>query len=222
MQDKCDKKIYTVAEIKQILKLAVEKYHYTPYDLMVAAGNAVYRTVRHYWPAAKKITFVCGAGDNAANAYVTATAAVKDLSADLAVKICAAEMPQFSDPIAQQVFNAATVAGVPIQLGLPDLSTADLVVDAIFGNSLRQPIAASSPYFAFIDTINQQAKPVLAIDVPSGLNAETGIVEGTAVRATRTLTFIGIKVGMTINAGPEYCGDISCFDDNILEQMAAD
>ena len=102
-----------------------------------------------------------------------------------------------------------------MQFGTPMLKDREVVIDAIFGNSLQQPIAPSDAYYQLIEMLNAQAAPILSVDVPSGLNADTGKIEGIAVQATRTLTFIGLKVGMTINEGPQYCGEISCFDANI-------
>ena len=102
-----------------------------------------------------------------------------------------------------------------MQFGMPTLKDREVVIDAIFGNSLRQPVVPFDIYYQFIEMLNVQAAPILSVDVPSGLNADTGEIEGIEVRAIRTLTFIGLKVSMIINEGPQYCGEISCFDANI-------
>jgi len=216
VSNNCSKKIYTVEEINEIIKEAIEKGGYEPYGLMVAAGHAIYQTLRKHWPNSRKIAVICGPGDNGANGYVAATAAFKDT--DLNVTVYALQVPHFSDPVAQRVFREAKASGVPIKIGIPVLEDKDIVIDAIFGNSLRQLILKDDPYYTFIKIINASNLPVLSVDVPSGLNADTGIVENTAVRATRTLTFIGIKAGMKEKEGPKYCGEISCFDDNILKE----
>jgi ADP-dependent NAD(P)H-hydrate dehydratase / NAD(P)H-hydrate epimerase len=81
-----------------------------------------------------------------------------------------------------------------------------LVVDAIFGIGLGRPVEGS--FAAVIERINALRCPVLAIDIPSGLCADTGRVLGTAVRATRTLSFIAGKPGLYTLDGPDHCGKV--------------
>ena len=83
----------------------------------------------------------------------------------------------------------------------------DLVVDGLFGIGLSR--ALEGRYANWIDAINQSTRPVLALDIPSGINSDTGEVMGCAVRAKRTLTFIAMKPGLATFEGPDYCGDIS-------------
>jgi hydroxyethylthiazole kinase-like uncharacterized protein yjeF len=82
-----------------------------------------------------------------------------------------------------------------------------LVVDALFGIGLQRPIEGR--YRDWINTLNALAAPRLAIDVPSGLNADTGHPLGTCFRATHTTTFIALKPGLLTLDGPDYCGEIS-------------
>jgi hydroxyethylthiazole kinase-like uncharacterized protein yjeF len=82
-----------------------------------------------------------------------------------------------------------------------------LVVDALFGIGLARPI--EGPYADLIARINAFAGPVLALDIPSGLDGDTGRVLGCAVRATHTLSFIGGKPGLYTLDGPDHCGEIS-------------
>jgi hydroxyethylthiazole kinase-like uncharacterized protein yjeF len=85
-----------------------------------------------------------------------------------------------------------------------DPGAVDLVVDALFGNGLSRPLG--EPWKSAIDALNAAHVPVLAVDVPSGLDADTGEVLGTAVRATETVTFIAPKLGFFRCAGPEHIG----------------
>lgn len=86
----------------------------------------------------------------------------------------------------------------------------NLVVDGLFGIGLGRPIEGG--YARLIDYINAQTCPVLALDIPSGLDADTGRVLGRAVRATHTITFIGLKPGLLTLDGPDYCGEITVSD----------
>lgn len=82
-----------------------------------------------------------------------------------------------------------------------------LVVDGLFGIGLTRPLA--DPYLALIARINAYCGPVLAIDCPSGLNADTGMLNPVAVRATHTVTFIAHKPGLLTLDGPDHCGEIT-------------
>jgi hydroxyethylthiazole kinase-like uncharacterized protein yjeF len=89
----------------------------------------------------------------------------------------------------------------------PGQKTYGLIVDGLFGIGLTRPIEGD--YAKLVDYVNAQSCPVLALDVPSGLNADTGQVLGCAVRATHTITFIGIKPGLLTLDGPDHCGEVT-------------
>jgi NAD(P)H-hydrate epimerase len=84
------------------------------------------------------------------------------------------------------------------------LDATDLVVDALFGNGLARPLG--DPWKSAIERVNASRVPVLAVDLPSGLDADTGEVLGAAVRATETVTFIAPKLGFFRGAGPDHVG----------------
>lgn len=85
-----------------------------------------------------------------------------------------------------------------------------LVVDGLFGIGLARPIEGD--YAKLVEYVNRQSCPVLAIDVPSGIQSDSGRVLGCAVRATHTMTFIALKPGLLTLDGPDYCGEISVND----------
>jgi hydroxyethylthiazole kinase-like uncharacterized protein yjeF len=86
----------------------------------------------------------------------------------------------------------------------------NLIVDGLFGIGLSRPVEGA--YAKLVEYVNAQACPVLALDIPSGLNSDTGQVLGCAVRATHTITFIGLKPGLLTLDGPDYCGQLSVAD----------
>jgi NAD(P)H-hydrate epimerase len=90
------------------------------------------------------------------------------------------------------------------------LSGADLIIDALFGIGLNKEL--TSPYFEIVTYINSLGKAVLAVDLPSGLNATTGEVMGAAIKATETITFAAAKTGFYRGAGPLYTGKITVVD----------
>jgi hydroxyethylthiazole kinase-like uncharacterized protein yjeF len=90
---------------------------------------------------------------------------------------------------------------------IPNDTRWNLVVDGLFGIGLARPVEGA--YAQLIDYANAQSCPILALDLPSGLNADTGQVLGRAVRATHTLTFIGLKPGLLTLDGPDQCGQVA-------------
>jgi ADP-dependent NAD(P)H-hydrate dehydratase / NAD(P)H-hydrate epimerase len=90
---------------------------------------------------------------------------------------------------------------------LPKDKSWNLIVDGLFGIGLARPLEGA--YAKLVDYVNSQTCPVLALDLPSGLNGDTGQVMGNAVRATHTITFIGMKPGLLTLDGPDHCGAIT-------------
>ena len=86
----------------------------------------------------------------------------------------------------------------------------NLIVDGLFGIGLARPVEGE--YAKLVDYANAQACPVLALDIPSGLDSDTGQVLGRAVRATHTITFIGLKPGLLTLDGPDHCGQVTVAD----------
>jgi NAD(P)H-hydrate epimerase len=86
------------------------------------------------------------------------------------------------------------------------LARAPLVVDALFGTGLARPLG--EPYLSAIAAVNAAGRPVLAVDLPSGLDADSGEVLGAAVRATATVTFVARKPGLARGHGPKLCGRV--------------
>src|SRR5258706_6135740 len=109
--------------------------------------------------------------------------------------------------ILQEKFFRVTLADTS---SVPPQKNFNLVVDGLFGIGLARPIEGA--YAKLIDFVNAQSCPVLALDIPSGLSSDTGQVLGRAVRATHTITFIGMKPGLLMLDGPDHCGEIVVAD----------
>src|SRR5919198_609107 len=104
----------------------------------------------------------------------------------------------------QEKFFRVTVASHPRELPLD--KTWGLVIDGLFGIGLARNITGE--HAQLVDYANRSRCPVLAIDVPSGIQSDTGQVLGCAVRATHTLTFIALKPGLLTLDGPDHCGEV--------------
>jgi len=92
----------------------------------------------------------------------------------------------------------------------PPAKNFNLVIDGLFGIGLTRPIEGE--YARLVEYVNAQTCPLLALDIPSGLNSDTGQILGCAVRATHTITFIGLKPGLLTLDGPDHCGQVSVAD----------
>jgi len=107
-------------------------------------------------------------------------------------------------PLAE-VVSAEDVAALGKRLG-----DYDLIVDALLGTGLTGEVR--EPLRSLIEAVNASGRPVLAVDIPSGLDCDTGAPLGMAVRGTRTVTFAATKVGFTTPQGMEHCGPVTLVD----------
>ena len=106
------------------------------------------------------------------------------------------------------------------------IDSSGLIIDAIFGAGLKRPIEPTSSWGVIIDAVNSHSAPVLAVDVPSGLNGTTGQADGAVVKATRTITFFRRKPGHGLFPGRQLCGETIVADigipETVLETLATD
>lgn len=200
--------LYSCEQVRLLDREAIEQYHIPGAVLMERAGEAAFHLLRQNWPEAKRIVVLCGLGNNAGDGYVVARLAKHT---GLQVEVVQLGESEHLKGDALQMYRAAYQADVEMKVYRQgDLPFADVYVDALFGTGLQRTV--ESPWADVIRELNVSDVPVLAIDVPSGLNADTGVPLGVAVKATRTITFIGIKKGLMTAYGADYCGQV-CFDD---------
>ncbi len=174
---------------------------------MRRAGTAAYRLLRRRWPEATRLAIVCGPGNNGGDGWVVAELAQRD---GLRPTVLALGDQRAPGPDAAAARAAALAAGVPVATGGAVPAHAQVIVDALFGIGLTREV--SGEFRGAIDAINAAAasgRPVLALDIPSGLHADTGVVLGAAVRAAATITFIGLKRGLVTGAAAGYTGRLA-------------
>lgn len=200
--------LYRVAEVRELERIAIEEHGIPGIELMNRAGAALFDQLCCRWPDARKILVVCGAGNNGGDGYVVAQLAHV---AGFAVTLVALRDPAMLTGDAKTAWSAARSAGLSAVTFDPTLiNNADVVVDAIFGTGLDREV--SGEWATAIIEINASGVPVLSVDIPSGLHADTGRVLGAAITAQATLSFIGLKCGMFTGEARDCCGVI-LFDD---------
>ncbi|MFA5684079.1 MAG: NAD(P)H-hydrate dehydratase [Lysobacteraceae bacterium] len=178
------------------------------YTLMTRAAQASFALLRDTWPDARRITVVCGLGNNGGDGCVLARLAQE---AALGVQLVAlpGEPPAGSDA-AQARADWLASGDTIIETDSARLPPGDVVVDALFGIGLsRAPQGAAA---ALIEAINAQGAPVLALDVPSGVDADSGHVPSAAVNATVTISFIAHKRGLHSGAALDHVGRLELAD----------
>lgn len=201
--------IYQTAQIRELEKLAEERFGISGEVLMQRAGKAALECLVRHWPKARKIAVICGTGNNGGDGYVVARLARER---GLTVTVWQLGELRKQKEAAQRAYEACKKAKVIIQLSPEEfnLSDVDVVVDAISGLGLHGEMRPETRQA--IDVISRANVPVLAIDLPSGVDADNGKVWGAAVRASVTVTFIGLKLGLMTGRGIGYAGQVFCHD----------
>lgn len=209
-------KIVTVSQMQALDRRAIEEAGIPGTQLMERAGTGVVAEIeRRFGPVrGKTVMVLCGKGNNGGDGFVVARGLkrkgarihvvllshAKDLARDAAVmyrRFIGSAGKSSVAPYSDDAVRARLAAG-------------DLVIDALLGTGLSSDVAGS--YRAAIDLMNRSGKPIVAVDIPSGLHAETGAVLGSAVRATVTVTFGLPKLGLYAGAGIDHAGDVRIVD----------
>ncbi|MFY9976043.1 MAG: NAD(P)H-hydrate epimerase, partial [Chromatiaceae bacterium] len=195
--------LYRAAQVRALDRTAIEVHGILGMALMERAGAAAYQLLRTRWPGHRDLTVMAGAGNNGGDGYVVARLAHAD---GLSVKVLQLADPACLTGDAARAFAAYRDGGGRFDPfgSLP--ARPGVIVDALLGTGLERPL--EGPWAQAVEAVNRARFPVLAIDIPSGLHADTGAILGTAVRAEATLSFIGLKQGLFTGAGPDCCGRI--------------
>lgn len=171
-------------------------------ELMRRAGLAAWRALQRHWPLARRLLVLCGPGNNGGDGYVLAALAARQ---GLEVEVLALDdAPPRSAEARQARAEWDRLGAVRVWADGAALPSADVVVDALYGVGLRRGLAGTAA--ALVAQLNSSALPVLALDVPSGIDADRGSAPGPAVQATVTVSFVGRKIGLYTGAGRAHAG----------------
>lgn len=200
--------LYSTAQVRALDAYAIKGLGIPGYTLMKRAGEGALRFLRTRWPMAHRIVIVCGGGNNGGDGYVVARFAH---AVGLAVTVLAAVPPNELKGDARLAYEDFKNSEGQIHPFAPALfREGDVIVDALLGTGLKGGVREDLA--RVIREINSSGRPVFALDVPSGLDSDTGVPLGDAVRADCTVTFVGLKTGLFIGDGPEHAGTVY-FDD---------
>jgi len=192
--------IYTTPAIRKLEALAAPAAGH----LMERAGAAAAEFARSLCgDTAKAILVVAGPGNNGGDAFEVA-AHLKRWFFRVSVVFSGGRDKLPKDALV--ALGKWEAAGGTLLREIPRESRFDLAVDGLFGTGLKRPLAGA--YAALVQMLNALEVPTLALDVPSGIDADTGAIMGCAVRASHTITFIAHKPGLLTLDGPDHCGEL--------------
>jgi hydroxyethylthiazole kinase-like uncharacterized protein yjeF len=178
--------IYQTHQIREFERLAIDRFHISTDIMMQRAGKAAFDFLHRRWPQAKNIAVFCGGGNNGGDGHVLA-----ELAQEHGMQVT---IWQVDDD-----FSEKTDVGHP-----------DVIVDAICGIGAKHPMREN--VVAAIKKMQKKSVPILSLDVPTGIDADTGNLLGAAVHATATMTFIGLKLGLLTGQGIAHTGELVLSD----------
>ncbi|MBF8275135.1 MAG: hypothetical protein HW390_208 [Candidatus Brocadiaceae bacterium] len=176
-------------------------------------------------PGARKVVVLCGKGNNGGDGYVIARH-LHNSGISVTVFVVANISDILKEGDAAINLQILLKMKIPVQ-ELPDIAAIenlakelrgyDVIIDALFGTGLSGEVR--EPFRTLINATNDSRKPIISVDIPSGLDANTGEVLGTAIKATKTVTFAVSKKGFYLNEGPTHTGEVVVTDISIPKEL---
>ncbi|MDD4168756.1 MAG: NAD(P)H-hydrate dehydratase [Desulfotomaculaceae bacterium] len=214
-------RVVTAAEMKKLDQLTIEEYGVPGLVLMENAGRQVVEVIRQVLGnvRGKVVTVFVGKGNNGGDGFVIARhlsnmgaevkvlalADVKEIKGDAAVNL------EIWQKMGQGVYSLHQIDGINIVRLV--LMNTDLIVDAIYGTGfhgkMRERVGR------IVEVLNGSGKPIVAVDIPSGLEADTGRAHGPCIQAAHTVTFALPKLGLILEPGADYAGELHVADISI-------
>ncbi len=219
--------LLTAALMREADRRTIEEIGLPGAVLMESAGAAVARAVRERWPGARRVHVLCGRGNNGGDGYVTARRLLSD-----GLEVCCALLgdPASVSGHAALHKSALEKAGGAVEViadetawaaGRDSLLACDVLVDALLGTGLTEaPRGLLGAAIADLEQL-QGGPAVVAVDLPSGLSSDSGVVPGAAVRADLTVTFGAAKLGHVLAPACDHVGELLVADIGIPSSLLA-
>ena len=205
--------LYTAEQVRLLDEIAIEQFDMPGFTLMQTAASVVFNKLMEKWPQTRHVQVFAGAGNNAGDGYLVASLAKEQGLSTEVITLTEPDKLQGDAKLAAEWAAKQQVLITPFS----DFDSAHekdhahpVVVDALLGTGLNREV--TSDYAKAIEFINGADRPVLAIDIPSGLSADTGSCLGVAITADVTVTFIGLKQGLLTNQAGDHVGELLYHD----------
>lgn len=214
--------LYTADQSRALDRTAIDEFGIPGFKLMQRAGHAAFVVMLERWPQMRSVTLLCGGGNNGGDGFVMASLAVQK---GLSVQVLYLGGADFAARLrgeALEAWNAMTAQGIGAQSYEPGMAlSGDVIVDAMLGTGLGGDVRGLAKQA--IEQVNRSGKPIIAVDIPSGLCSDSGSVLGAAVVADCTVTFIGVKQGLLTHEAVDHVGQLYFDDlklpDEVYEQI---
>lgn len=210
--------LYSAESVREMDRYTIQEQGVDGFELMSKAARFSFHALVKEWPNTSSLVVLCGSGNNAGDGYIVAALAKKR---GWQVQVLFVSAPEKLNGDALSAYHLCLEAKVDCHVfSASTLKTYcnndnTVIVDALLGTGLNSEVKGL--YAEIISEANNQLCPILAIDIPSGLSANTGQALGIAIQADLTATFIGLKVGLFTGAGRHHSGKIM-FSDLDLDQ----
>ena len=216
-------KVVTGKQMQELDRLAAEHYGVPTAQLMERAGEQLFAALASRFAplAGKRVLIVAGKGHNGGDGLVLARLLrQQQTTVDIYLAAERTELKGLEREHLTRLEQAGRTVHDRTQWNMAQLREAarasDVIVDALLGTGVNAPV--EGPLAELIEVINDSGVPVLAVDLPSGINADTGRVMGTAVRAQVTVTFALPKLGLLLHPGAEHAGHLIVGDIGIPQE----
>ena len=194
--------LYSSEKVYQLDQRAMKDDCRTSQQLMARAGEAVWTSLQQALPKLDKVTLFAGAGNNGGDTFCVACLALQQ---QVEVNLFFVGDRQRQSGASTYFTESFLDAGGVIQGWNGELPDSDVIIDGLLGIGIQRDLDPS--WQNLVQTINSSDAYRVAIDIPSGLNADTGVAMPCAIKADLTVSFIGRKLGCYLADGADFCGD---------------
>lgn len=206
-------KLYSSQQVRQLDRCAIDEHGIDGFELMQKAARFALHSLLKRWPDTRELLVLCGSGNNGGDGYVMAALAAQK---QIRSTIFYVSSPSKLAGDAALAYALSQQQGVVCREFLPDSLNEYLavhadcvIVDALLGTGLNAPVRnVFAQAIQSCNVAHSKGHRVFAVDLPSGLSADTGQPLGLAIEADATATFIGMKLGLLTGSGPAYCGQL--------------
>lgn len=200
-------KLYTAEQVREGEKEAAKRANISLYTLMQRAGEAVFQCLLHHYPKCRSVVIVTGGGNNGGDGFEVAQLALKH---QLQVTVWHIGDPKQLQGDALIAYQQWIKLGGKVVFDSGSLPLSSVIIDAVLGTGLQGDLRSSAQ--VAIQWMNKQSAPIISIDIPSGLIANTGYCYSNVVFAAHTVSFIGLKQGLLTGQARNYVGQLHLDD----------
>ncbi|MFT5505994.1 MAG: hydroxyethylthiazole kinase-like uncharacterized protein yjeF [Gammaproteobacteria bacterium] len=205
---------YNPPSIYEMDRAATELDNLSSLELMQRAGSRLWKILSNRWSSVDAVTIFIGTGNNGGDGLV---AALEACSQGVEVQLVSLDSSEPRSDTVKFYWQQCIDAKIEIESWQGQAIRGSIIIDALLGIGIDRML--SDKCIALVEQINQSRQPVISADVPSGLNARTGVAMPVAVYADVTVTFIERKCGQKLADGPDYCGELILEDLGVSEPV---